>query len=356
MKALAHAALLLLAAGPALAEPAAPSSAGPPSAALVSAAPASAEAPASAAPASAVGATITWKRLPQKAYLCSRHGPDWELGQDEESVGGRTFESPFALTVQPGQKVKFTAEAVASDKSAITYTTTGWPDGAVLDPKAGTFQWTAAGTPGQKFLVEVFARSASGAEASTALEVAVASEALQDAWKAGLGGKAWPDCSTRTPQQVVREVDLDGDGRLDVLVSNYWTDPSDEHAHRFSRHDALLRAPSGAKVLAWGPGETSDVWIGDIELAKAPGGGVLVVATDHACFGGSKVELYTVQKGAMVNVGQFLPNDPEDVGVDGAYILSVKPIPAADGTITAVEVTELGKTRRLPWHNGTFEE
>jgi len=345
MKALDYTALLLLAAAPALAKPAAPPSV----------APTSANAPASAAPESAAGAAVAWTRMPQKAYLCSRHGPDWQLGQDDESVGGHTYASPFVLTVQPGQKVTFTAQAVASDQSAITYTTTGWPDGAVLDPKAGTFQWTAAGTPGRKFPVEVIARSASGAEVKTVLEVVVASEGLQAAWKAGLGGKEWPDCDEREPEQVVTEVDLDGDGRLDVLVSSYWVElnPLAVHPHRWGRHDALVRGPGGDKVLAW-----PNAWIGDIELAKAPGGGALVVATTEACSGANPVSLYTMRKGAMVSVGAFRPVPSENGEDDGENDdgLAVELVRAADGTVTALQVTRSGETRRLPWHDGTFEE
>ncbi|MCB9544732.1 MAG: putative Ig domain-containing protein [Myxococcales bacterium] len=297
--------------------------------------------------------TVTFDRLPQQAWLCSRHGPDWQLGRGPESIGGRAFASPFALTVAPGQVVKFRVKARATDRSAVTYATTGWPAGATLDAATGEFRWTAAGAPGERFAVDVTARAAADAQATTHLDVRVATELEQALWRAGLGGKAWPDCTARPAEQVIREVDLDGDGRLDALVLSAWTDPGDDHGHRFSRHELLLRGPKGDRVLDWELA-SPEGWLGDVEVARAPGGVALLVARQHACAGDGSVRFFAVRGGAVVSAGDFYPVEPADGG-EGDGALEVKLLPDADGVVTAIQVTEYEKTRKIPWKNGGFD-
>jgi len=192
---------------------------------------------------------LQWSRLPVTDYLCTRFGPDWERGKGRypDTVKGRSFSNPFTLTVPPGHDLAFRIESKGSKSGEITYGASGWPAGATLDAKTGKFTWLVAGKASDTFLVTFEARSSGGEVLTWSMQVAIAWEAEPLAFRAGAGGKTWPDCSARPGEMNFDEVDLDLDGNLDVFVSTEWTEGGDGHGHTFSRHDAVLRRPTPGK-------------------------------------------------------------------------------------------------------------
>ncbi len=174
---------------------------------------------------------LQWSRLPVTDYLCTRFGPDWERGKGRypDTVKGRSFSNPFTLTVPPGHDLAFRIESKGSKSGEITYGASGWPAGATLDAKTGKFTWLVAGKASDTFLVTFEARSSGGEVLTWSMQVAIASEAEQLAFRAGAGGKTWPDCSAAwrdelrrgrpRPRWAPRRVRVDGVGRTKWRLS-----------------------------------------------------------------------------------------------------------------------------------------
>lgn len=300
---------------------------------------------------------LKWSRLPVTDYLCTRFGPDWELGKGPypDAVKGRTFSKPFTLTVPPGHALAFRLEAKGKS-GEVAYGTSGWPAGATLDSKTGKFTWSAAGKAGDAFPVAFEARSAGGEVLTWAMRVTIASEAEQLAFRAGSGGKTWPDCAERPGEMTFEEVDLDRDGHLDVFVSTAWTEPDDAHGHRFSRHDAVMRRPKagqpdGAVKVQWDLNDADNPLLGDARLERLVDGTPVVRVDHHACSGGSPVEYFRFEKGRAISAGRF---DPEDEGDDLDHGFRVAAEKDAAGAITALSVTSRGTTTRYTWKRGAF--
>jgi hypothetical protein len=300
---------------------------------------------------------LKWSRLPVTDYLCTRFGPDWQLGKGAypDAVKGRTFSKPFTLALPPGHALAFRVEAKGKS-GEVTYGTSGWPAEAALDAKTGKFTWSVAGKAGETFDVTFEARSAGGEVLTWTMMVAIATEAEQLAFRAGSGGKTWPDCGERPGEMTFEEVDLDRDGHLDVYVSTAWTEADDAHGHRFSRHDAVFRRPKagqpdGAVKIDWDLNDAGSPLLGEAVLERLVDGTPVVRVDHHACNGGSPVEYFRFEKARAISAGRFDPDEDGDELDMGFDVVAEKD---AAGAITALSVKSRGQTKRYTWKRGAF--
>jgi hypothetical protein len=188
---------------------------------------------------------VTWQHLPERDFLCTRHGPAWQpkpapdarreseadsardpsredAEEEEESDAPEpleaTYQSPFRLLVPSGMALTFQIQAKASDRSAVRYSMEGGPAGATLAPQTGRYAWTVTGTAKQTWSLTLRATAAGGATATWPMVLEVADAQTSLAWSAGLGSTT-PNCDSGEEVSNLTIVDLDGDSRKDVL----WT-------------------------------------------------------------------------------------------------------------------------------------
>lgn len=300
--------------------------------------------------------TVSWKQLPPDAFLCTRYGPDWSRtrGRYPDVIKGRSYDTPFTLTVPAGKPLRLTVKATSSVKgTAITYTASGLPADVAV-PESGVIAWTPSGPADRRQELCFEATSASGAKAEPwCMTLVIAAPGLELLWSAGLGGKTWPDCAARPETQTLLEADLDGDGQKDALLSGSWSDPGDPMGHVYSRHDLVLRRPRPGKPDAafqvdWPPGADDGAFMGDVSLAQTPDGDTLLVVKTHACDAREPVELFRVTPKGVRSVGDFSP-DPS-----GDSELFRVTLERKDQAIVGVVVSDGDKTTRYTWRRGAY--
>jgi hypothetical protein len=296
------------------------------------------------------------------SFICSRFGPSWnvEQGPYPTHVLGRTYTAPFQLTVPPGFELRFRLQAEPADGSPIHYETIGWPGVVSLDRGTGRFHWKVVGPAGLAFPVLLEAVSDRGGRASFPMRVTIASEATQLVWRAGLGGKAWPDCDRTWASQEITEADLDGDGLPDALLSRRWAFDHEvregmKHSHQVSSHEIVLRRrapgrPDQPLFVDWvGGPRDSEGFQGDVTLVRAAGGVAILHVVYPACSGPDGHEFIRIVRGAPEQVARF--GHPEVKGDDR---LEVKLERNAGGEVEAIRTVLNGRTRRHRWNGRRF--
>lgn len=298
----------------------------------------------------AYAAPVQWKRLPHDTFMCTRFGPDWtrESGDYPAVIKGRGYSGTFVLTLPVGHvlKTKLLAKVPGKGKGKVPvrYATSGWPAGVVLDAESGELSGTITGTPGQVFDITFEATAPEAEPAAEGLQLVIASEAQALAWRAGAGGKTWPDCEARRPEQRVLTQDFDGDGVADVLVSSYYIEDPDLHAHRFSEHQ-LVSGKTGA-LVPWA--EAAGPLLGDVETEKMVDDTPLLWITHHACNGPNRQQLFRVKRSEVELVTDF------DWGPDDESY-AFQPHRDAQGRLEAVTVLAEGTWTKHVWQKGRFK-
>lgn len=154
---------------------------------------------------------------PERAFNCTHYldgEVEWKKPAQVEPG------DPMALHLPVDKVVKLKL----ATKRKATFSLETPPPGAKL--VGANFEWKVAGTAGQKF---TFAFVATEGDAVTRwpITVTIADAKLFTAWSAGMGS-VWPDCTVYTSASY-DVVDLDGDGRDDVIYGTLGGDAVQRH-------------------------------------------------------------------------------------------------------------------------------
>ena len=208
------------------------------------------------------GQRLRWRQLPEDVYLCTRHGPTWDLEGKPLPIAPNKpvprYKGPFLLTWAAGETLRFRVQASDRDKQRVLYGTTGAPPGAKLDAKSGQFTWTPRGKPGSSYTTTLIATTSDGVKISWPMKLTIATRETARFWRLGVGraprdqqyaggrGPDTPHCwHVAGIEHSFIARDLDGDGAVDLAFGVRVYSPGQVGGGSTFAYIALAR-PKGA--------------------------------------------------------------------------------------------------------------